>query len=387
METNFKIQMDKMLRSIAQELDISEEKYKLAVNSYEAVGTYINNNSSDYNVRIFSQGSFKLGTVIKPLNDEEDYDIDLVCIADKEFTDPEKLKNSIGNILKESKLYSKMLEKENGDYKEGKRCWTIIYSDSAQYHMDILPSMKSDTYSINKKLKITNKDEITGEYTFMNSNPESYYEWFNSKMKEEKQKLLFEAAKAKMIEIEKVPEYEVKTTLQVAIQILKRYRDIKFKEDMENKPISIILTTIMASLYTGETNVYELISIFADKYSLVFEKDKDGNDAIWNPVDRTENFADKWVIYPERKKAFVEFIKNLKLDLINNTLFTTGKLLEQAEMYKLLFGKSVVEKVYANQAEKIKILEEKGQLYVSNNGKLNTESIGKKVKEHNFYGA
>ena len=31
---------------------------------------------------------------------------------------------------------------------EGRRCWTLLYSDQANYHMDILPSLVSKDYSI-----------------------------------------------------------------------------------------------------------------------------------------------------------------------------------------------------------------------------------------------
>ena len=66
---------DLLLRRIAKELDIPEEKRDNAIKSYESVGEYLGNNISK-KVEIFPQGSFRLGTVIKPLSDEDDYDID-----------------------------------------------------------------------------------------------------------------------------------------------------------------------------------------------------------------------------------------------------------------------------------------------------------------------
>lgn len=243
---------DMLLRQIAKELDITEEKYKKAVTSYNAVGSYLSNHINS-GVDIFSQGSFRLGTVIKPLSDEDDYDIDLVCRINKHYSDPKSLKQEVGRALKDSDRYSKMLQDE------GKRCWTLQYSDEAQYHMDILPAINDITYSINKKLKITNKDEDTETYEFVTTNPEAYFEWFNERQQEEKQRLIKSYAFQNNQKIEDVPEYKVKTTLQITLQILKRYRDKKFKDNLENKPISIILTTIMAQIYAGENDVYELI--------------------------------------------------------------------------------------------------------------------------------
>lgn len=369
---------DMMLRHIAKELDIAEDKFNKAVDSYKAVGIYLSNHINS-EVNIFAQGSFRLGTVIKPLSDEDDYDIDLVCRINKYFSNPQTLKNEVGQALKDSDRYSKMLQDE------GKRCWTLKYSDDAQYHMDILPAIKDVTYNNDKKLKITTKDENTGVYKFTTTNPEAYFDWFNSRQKEEKRKLLENYAFRNNEKIEDVPEYKVKTTLQVALQILKRYRDKKFENNLEDKPISIILTTIMAQIYDGESNVYELIKNFAHNYHKYITI-KNGIDWVENPVNSEENFADKWQIYPERKKAFSFFIAELKNDIINNTFLTSGNLLEESVNYKKLFGTKIVERAYISIGENSKTLRESGNMYVRNDGTLNFTQQGYQVKEHKFFG-
>lgn len=370
--------IDMILRKIAKELDISEDKYKKAVDSYNAVGTYLSNNINSQ-VDIFPQGSFRLGTVIKPLSDEDDYDIDLVCRINKFFPNPEKLKNEVGQALKESDRYSKMLQDE------GKRCWTLKYSEEAQYHMDILPAIKDTSYDLDKKLKITNKDEDNDVYTFTTTNPEAYFDWFNEKQKEEKQRLIERFAVQNNKNIEDVPEYEVKTTLQVALQILKRYRDKKFENNLENKPISIILTTIMAQVYAGENNVYELIKKFSDNY-YKYINNKNGIDWIENPVNSEENFADKWQIYPERKEAFNFFVSELKKDIINNTFIDSQNLFEESKSYQEIFGTKIVEKAFASISNNARVLRENGNMYINKNGTVNFKEEGKKVKEHKFFG-
>ena len=370
--------IDMRLRQIAKELDITDEKYENAVSSYKAVGTYLSNNI-DTQVEIFPQGSFKLGTVIKPLSDEDDYDIDLVCKVKKFFSKPQDLKNEVGQALKLSDRYSKMLQEE------GKRCWTLKYADKAQYHMDILPAIEDITYCSNKKLKITNKDENTNIYTFTTTTPEAYFEWFDKKQKEEKRRLLESFAFQNNKNIAEVPDYKVRTTLQVALQILKRYRDKKFEKNLEDKPISIILTTIMAQVYKGENNVYELIKNFSNNYHK-YIKIKDGIEWVENPVNNDENFADKWQIYPERKDAFGFFISELKRDIVNNTFIASGDLLKESKSYKELFGEKIVEKAYANIGNKAKILRESGKMYIDRDATVNFKQQGTKVKDHKFFG-
>ena len=375
---NDNTRIDMVLRQIAKELDITDEKYENAVASYNAIGTYLSNNIN-VQVDIFPQGSFRLGTVIKPLSDEDDYDIDLVCKVNKYFSNPKDLKNEVGQALKSSDRYSKMLQEE------GKRCWTLKYADEAQYHMDILPAIEDITYDKDKKLKITNKDEISNIYTFTTTNPEAYFEWFNEKQKEEKRRLVESFAVQNNKNIEEVPDYKVKTTLQVALQILKRYRDKKFENNLENKPISIILTTIMAQIYTGENNVYELIKKFSNNY-YKYIKIKDGIEWVENPVNSEENFADKWQIHPERKEAFKFFVSELKNDIVNNTFITSGDLFEESKSYKEIFGTKIVEKAYASIGKQAKTLRKNGNMYIDKDATINFEQQGTNVKEHKFFG-
>ncbi len=371
--------IDKMLRKIAKEIEISKTEYEKAVKSYNAVGTFIDNNIPQYDIKIVPQGSFRLGTVTKPITDEDEYDIDLVAIIDHKFLNAKELKNIVGDALKSSDRYSEKLV-------EGKRCWTIEYSESSKYHMDILPTMMSDTYSTNKELTMTHKEDEKSDYEFRQTNPEAYYDWFVERMEEERKRLKEEYAVRNKLEIVDVPEYEIKTTLQVAIQILKRYRDIKFKETPDIKPISIILTTLMAKVYTGKENVYELIEKFSKEYMMHIEKDKNGNIIIKNPVNENENFADKWPKYPERREAFFKFMTELEQDLVINKILLEGNIREQADFYKKLFGENMVNRVYENIANETRSEREKANIYLKENGNITSQKTNINVRNHNFYG-
>lgn len=371
--------IDKMLRKIAKEIEISKTEYEKAVKSYNAVGTFIDNNIPQYDIKVVPQGSFRLGTVIKPITDKDEYDIDLVAIIDHKFLNAKELKNIIGDALKSSDRYSEKLV-------EGKRCWTIEYSESSKYHMDILPTMMSDTYSTNKELTMTHKEDEKSDYEFRQTNPEAYYDWFVERMEEERKRLKEEYAVRNKLEIVDVPEYEIKTTLQVAIQILKRYRDIKFKETPDIKPISIILTTLMAKVYTGKENVYELIEKFSKEYMMHIEKDKNGNIIIKNPVNENENFADKWPKYPERREAFFKFMTELEQDLVTNKILLEGNIREQADFYKKLFGENMVNRVYENIANETRSEREKANIYLKENGNITSQKTNINVRNHNFYG-
>ncbi|GAJ09298.1 unnamed protein product, partial [marine sediment metagenome] len=114
---------------------------------------------------------------------------------------------------------------------------------------------------------------------------------------------------------------------QSAIMILKRHRDGMFEERYEERPISIIITTLAAHAYNGEE------TIAAALYSILSRMDQfiehDGQHfIIRNPSDPLENFADKWPAHPERQAAFFEWLNQARQD------FKT--LAEQVERRRLI---------------------------------------------------
>ena len=86
------------------------------------------------------------------------------------------------------------------------------------------------------------------------SNPKGYANWFRSKMREvfdaRRRALALEARAS----VEDIPEHRVRTPLQSAIQILKHHRDVMFSERVDDKPISIILTTLAAHAYRARAD-------------------------------------------------------------------------------------------------------------------------------------
>ena len=65
-----------------------------------------------YNPIIRAQGSFMLGTMIRPLNEQDDLDIDLVCeLTGKGASWTQyDLKHKVGNRLKDHETYKRMLD-------------------------------------------------------------------------------------------------------------------------------------------------------------------------------------------------------------------------------------------------------------------------------------
>jgi hypothetical protein len=128
---------------------------------------------------VYLQGSFRLGTVIRPFYDDRDgaFDIDQVFefAQPLEGASPAALKKDVGDRLEAHGTYQRLLDEE------GKRCWTLEYASEEGrpgFHIDILPS-KHNLVRGAPHIKITNKDNLN--YTWHPSSPDGYYRWFKSK--------------------------------------------------------------------------------------------------------------------------------------------------------------------------------------------------------------
>lgn len=369
-----------LLSKIADEMNITQTMQDKAIRSYESVGKWVGSGLA-YDVRIMPQGSMNLGTVIKPIDDSDDYDMDLVCLLENgRYLSLNQIKNLVGDRLKQNETYRKILDKE------GKRCWTMQYDE---FHMDILPCVPKDEQFVEPSstaIKLTHKKE-TGIYQPRYSNPYAYHTWFEDRMKDI---LLLEKrdfAAMNKTEIENVPTYMMRTPLQKVIQLLKRHRDICFQEDSTDAPISIIITTLAAWAYNGEANVYEALCNILGRIPQHIEC-RDGVYWVENPVMREENFADKWNAEPKKRTAFMQWLGRARHELIDDPLACFG-MDSVATAYKKSLGEKSVQRAFNVIGEQTREARERGQLTVNGLvGGLSTSAsnIGNPVKGHTFWG-
>jgi len=307
--------LNDFLLKIAETLDIPEHFYEDTVLKYEDIGSWLAADDSKlkvYSPEIYPQGSFRLGTVVRPISKNDEYDIDLVCLLnlDKAQTSQANLKQIVGDRLKERDDLKNILT-------PGRRCWKLDYPAQAQiplFHMDVLPAIPNSE-RLPTGILLTDR-ELTHWHK---SNPKAYADWFYDRMK-----VIFLQKRnelAKLIEsanVEDVPEWEVKTPLQRVVQILKRHRDIYFQGRSDYRPASIIINTLAARAYNNQANIYDaLVEILRTIESNLgkpgFIENRSGRWWVANPVE-DENFADKWNDYPDRREAFMEWLKRVSED-------------------------------------------------------------------------
>lgn len=333
------------LEALADELEISDDRYEAADRSYKSLGDWLcrpDSSLRQYSPSIYAQGSFALGTVIRPYTDEEEYDVDSVCelkLLNKGQLAQAALKQLVGveiELYRRSKNMVKPLH-------EGQRCWRLDYADGAQFHMDVVPSLPNaveqrvllealnfDARYASTAIVITDNERYN--YGILSddwprSNPKGYVSWFRGRMTVEFERRRQVLAKSLNASVEKIPDYKVRTPLQSAIMILKRHRDIMFAGRMKQRPISIILTTLAARSYEGEQTIAAALFAILDKMDSFILRDQQNRALIPNPTDPSENFADKWAAHPERERAFYEWLTQARQDF--------GRAAQLADRYRI----------------------------------------------------
>ncbi len=353
---------EKLLKALAKDLNITKTQYDNLVKSYRAVGKWLEDDEyfSKYYPVVSAQGSLRLGTIIQPTHKDDDLDVDLVFrLRGKTLEWTQKhIKEMVGKRLRDNKVYNGMLDEE------GRRCWTLLYRQQSQdasekYHMDILPCVANQDFDDSMRrmihraynrsdvekvaIRITDNEAYnyswsTDEKMWLKSNPDAYAVWFASRCK-----TTSELRESIMDTIMPLDGYtEEKSTLQRSIQILKRHRDIMFKGD-NDKPISIIITTLASRAYKGQKGLLESLVCIINNMSNYIEMDGEGNYIVTNPVNEDENFADKWIEHPKRKENFFKWMNAVKLDF-NKLLNLKG--IELRNSVDSMFGEELSKAVF-----------------------------------------
>lgn len=347
---------NKSLEELIAGLDISPTMHRNAEEKYKAVASYLENKG--LNCEIYPQGSFAIGTVVRPYKEgkEQNYDLDFICLV-KDYENSESpliLRNLIGNQLKQHKTYNDML-------KEYEKCWTLEYGTigTIGFNMDIIPAIEEEETFI----LITDKNLDTNLTKWIKSNPAGYVKWF-----EEINFLYPQYNRMKIANesVQELPSAFERTSLQKVIQILKVHRDSYYykRRKEKKKVISSIITTLCAqiareNLHFTSFDTLDLLSyivkelkiyshyLTAEALDLRYNDKKviKKNFSKWeilNPVNPDDNLADQWNEDPEKAELFFDWIENI------NQEFVEKKDIEYLYALESVFGESYVENKLAS---------------------------------------
>ncbi|MFD6165197.1 nucleotidyltransferase [Oerskovia sp. NPDC060287] len=348
--------LDRMLRSGLAELDITEAEHELVVRRYSELGEVLDElwSSTRGDNKVFSQGSFRLGTVVRNVHRNDDIDIDIVAMRDIGMASitQESLKAEVGDAVRR---YSRRVISGGPTVEESSRCWTLTWPGM---HMDVLPAVPA-TDGGPHGLRITDR---TVRH-WLPSNPVGYANWFHARAAAGL--TASGALEEKRLEIEAVPEWDYRSALQRAVQALKRHRDVYFGGRSHQRPSSIVLTTLAAHAYTGGNDLYDVVRRLVPEMGehLLYVDD---SWVLSNPAQPDENFVDSWAEEPNRSGHFFEWLRAAAADFAG--LETKSGLNETLPALGAAFGQRFERGASRGLAAQIGSARAKGELLLTAGG-------------------
>lgn len=334
----------RIIEEIAESIDIPDSSYETAERRYKDLSKWFGRpeaRCSIFDPHLYAQGSFRLGTVIRPIDANGEYDLDMGCRLRTGITKAShtqrQLKHLVGDDLEDYRV-ARGIEEER---EERRRCWRLKYADTLKFHLDMVPSIPEEAprrQMIKEAMVMSGSadtlaqavadmagaitDNTLKSYPVISddwriSNSEGYALWFESRM--ELAKILLEkwAIAAKEARLDKLPLFKRKSPLQRCVQILKRHRDAMFINDPKEKPTSVIITMLAGAAYQGEADIDDALNrILTDMGSLV----RQTKPRVPNPVNPNEDFADKWYDPANRhlnlEQNFLNWLEQAKADFL-----------------------------------------------------------------------
>lgn len=246
------------LQKILEKVDLTKTQRDRAIELYTNVCKTIEEKSG-LDISFYAQGSFATKTAIRPYKNGRDraYDVDVICEVNikKESITPRTLKSYFRTALENSRYSNIFIECD--------KCFTIEFKeqDGVDFSIDIIPSVPEDYETLRQLTSVTENYQLVKSSvaipnthdtnaSWLTNNPKGYVIWFESEIQKFHNRYLLEKSETSFsASIEELPEDESNNNLLNIIKILKRTRDVfYYRRNSENKPSSIIITTIIGKL-------------------------------------------------------------------------------------------------------------------------------------------
>jgi hypothetical protein len=342
--------LDDVLIRVCNIFQLNPTQFSLAEKHYHAICDWLGADDSflnPYRPELYPQGSVALGTTVKPQRGEE-YDVDLVCelgIDYRTMNRPVLLLDLIERRMRENDSYRGRLERK-------KRCLRVNYDHD--FHLDILPACP-DPESGPTCLVIPDREERDWQA----SNPKGFVRWFRDKGA---LRLISSGTQKAMDSAAPLPQHQTadqKNTLQVSVQLIKRWRDLHFAGDPDLAPVSVVLTTLLGDHYYGEQSVS--INLTASVDTIISHLPAADRLIVVNPSHPQEDLSERWnddAAY----EAFVEGIHALRDEI--RELSACEDMGRRSVILQRMFGENVTKKAFADQAKTIEEFRESQRMRI-----------------------
>jgi hypothetical protein len=237
--------LDAVLAELAIRIQLPPGLHAKAVDRYEAVRRYIERPGSPLEGRIacfYPQGSMAIDATTSTRGTDDEYDLDIVAEIEGPDLGPEALLDDLEEAL-EGYPVSKIVRQT--------RCITLYYADGM--HLDITPSRRRAPKEKESEIPHAKKAPRSDPARYVPMNSYAFAKWYCARTPTEERfalalnRQLYEQAGIAFAaaDVEDVPPQTpliIKSVTTVALQLLKRHRNIAFATETGRIPPSVMLS-------------------------------------------------------------------------------------------------------------------------------------------------
>lgn len=290
--------LDAILAEIAVNLQLSPGLHAKAIERYEAVCRYIDRPGSPLEERVSSfypQGSMAIDATISTRGTDDEYDLDAVAEILGGNEGPEALLDLLEDALKDYPV--SRIERKT-------RCITLYYADGM--HLDVTPARRR---AVKEKEGVIAhaKRGRPNEHRYVPMNAYGFCTWYIDRTPIEERFALalnrelyakhgfaFDAA-----EVEEVPDQTpliVKSVTTVALQLIKRHRNILYVDAAGRMPPSVMLSCHAGHATMPDVGLADMVMRQARWTARAIDQAARQNKLldVPNPEFYEERFTDRW---------------------------------------------------------------------------------------------
>lgn len=391
--------IDRILAEIALSAQLPPSLHSKADGRYGAVRAYLEASTAFAGQieHFYPQGSMAIDATISNRGTDDEYDLDIISQLGGRFRGMAPLA-----ILIE-------LEQALADYPVGKvlrqtRCVTLCYAD--RMHLDITPALRVHGSPDRESLITHGRGPQPGpDDRFVDMNAYGFAEWYRQRTPLEirfakairDHWLGLDGALRAEAEVDDVPDqvaFPVKNTATLALQLLKRFRNICYADYEGRMPPSVMLSCFAGMAATPDMSLSDMLIRQAQWIVRAI------NDAslygrllhVANPACADDVFTDRW---PANRQQQDEFAQHLR-QLINGLeTAKRGEMMPDRlmEWLRSAFGGRVVTRAAEHMAQAVgRSVQGANQSYTRRGGLLlpaaslaATPAVAQ-ARPHTFYG-
>jgi Cyclic GMP-AMP synthase DncV-like, nucleotidyltransferase domain len=141
--------VNSLLQLVLSEIEIPRSYYEKAVARHRSLGEWLCRSESAvaaFSPVVVPQGSFRFGTVVRPVVQTQKYDLDNATTLQvaKTQMSQKNLKHLYGAEIKAYAIAHNMTD----PIEERNRCWRVFYADAMNFHLDSLPCIPEDKHVV-----------------------------------------------------------------------------------------------------------------------------------------------------------------------------------------------------------------------------------------------